>query len=76
MALSMIADLCASAQGHRGRPRAEDRPEKGGEPRQQGGRDIVIPIDRQGMIHINWADDFEKAFNHLSYYACWNTRGA
>ncbi len=31
--------------------------------------DIVIPIDRQGMMYINWADEFESEFNHLSFYA-------
>ena len=31
--------------------------------------DLVIPIDRNGMININWAGDREDSFNHLSFYA-------
>lgn len=31
--------------------------------------DIDIPIDKQGMMLINWAGPFEKGFNQLSFYA-------
>lgn len=30
---------------------------------------IEIPIDKKGIMYINWAGDLEKTFNHLSFYA-------
>ncbi len=32
-------------------------------------KDLVIPIDKKGMININWAGPLKDTFNHLSYYA-------
>jgi len=70
MALSMIADLCGIplkdieiAPGERIALRNAENPIT------RKREDIVIPIDKQGMMYINWADDFEKEFNHLSFYA-------
>ncbi|MBP7602571.1 MAG: CHASE2 domain-containing protein [Spirochaetes bacterium] len=70
MALAMIADLCGVpfkdievVPGQRIVLRNAENPIT----HTRG--DIVIPIDGHGMIYINWADDFEKAFDHLSYYA-------
>jgi len=31
--------------------------------------DVVIPVDKRGMMNINWAGDREETFNHLSFYA-------
>jgi adenylate cyclase len=70
MALSMIADLCGvPLKDIEVVPGQRIVLRKAANPVSRAVEDIVIPIDRQGMIHINWADDFEKAFNHLSYYA-------
>jgi len=38
-------------------------------PRTQVRGDIVIPIDRSGMVHINWAGKYYQSFNHVPYYA-------
>jgi adenylate cyclase len=31
--------------------------------------DISIPVDRECAMYINWAGTYEKAFNHLPYFA-------
>ncbi|MCU0845497.1 MAG: CHASE2 domain-containing protein [Spirochaetes bacterium] len=70
MALSMIADLCGvSFKDIEVVPGQRIVLRKAANPITHEREDLVIPIDSQGMLYINWADDFEKAFNHLSYYA-------
>ncbi len=70
MALAMVADLCGVPLKNIEVVPGQRIVLKNAENSITHAReDLVIPIDNRGMIYINWADDFEKAFNHLSYYA-------
>ena len=70
MALAMVMDLCGVT-----RENIEVRPgdriilKNAVNPVTMKKEDLNIPIDRRGMLYINWAGDFEGSFNHLSYFA-------
>lgn len=32
-------------------------------------RDIIVPVDKQGCVMVNWLGTWGRCFNHLPYYA-------